>query len=52
MRMLKTLAAGGLVLAAAFGAQAWAMSHGHSLGGLGLIGFAALGALAIGAVRR
>ena len=49
MRALKIVAAGGLVLAAAFGAQAWPASRGHSLGGLGMI---ALGALAIAWARR
>lgn len=52
MRALKTAAAGGLVLAAAFAAQAWAASRGHSLGGLGMIAFAALGVLAIAWARR
>lgn len=52
MRTWKAVAAGALVLAAAFGAQAWAMSHGHSLGGLGMIGFATLGVLAIAFARR
>ena len=35
-----------LVLATAAGAQAWAMSRGHSLGGIGLAGFGALAAFA------
>ena len=52
MRALKATAAGGLVLVAAYGAQAWAASRGHSLGGLGLIAFAALGAVAVAWARR
>ncbi|MFZ5655746.1 MAG: hypothetical protein ACOY37_01565 [Pseudomonadota bacterium] len=42
----------GLVLAAAFAAQAWAGSHGHSLGGAGMLAFAALAGLAWSVLRR
>lgn len=45
-RRLRGAAAVAVVLAAAFAAQAWAGSHGHSLGGLGLVGFGALAAVA------
>jgi hypothetical protein len=41
-RRLLGVAAVGLVLVAAFAAQAFATSRGHSLGGLGLMAFAAL----------
>lgn len=50
-RAATAILAVGLVLAAAFAAQAWAATRGHSLGGVGLLAFAALAGLA-GSLRR
>lgn len=50
-RAATAILAVGLVLAAAFAAQAWAATRGHSLGGIGLLAFAALAGLA-GSLRR
>lgn len=50
-RTVTAILAVGLVLAAAFAAQAWAAARGHSLGGIGLLAFAALAGLA-GSLRR
>ncbi|WP_165924842.1 hypothetical protein [Lysobacter sp. N42] len=55
MRRSRTAAAVlavGLVLGAAFAAQAWAGARGHSLGGVGLLAFAALAGLAWSLLRR